>query len=395
MSTEPVVAPKPLRVLVIEDSEPDALLLLEELRASGYAPEARRVDNAEDLVDALDKQKWDIVFSDHHMPRFSSTEALEIVRSSALDVPFIIVSGVIGEDAAVAAMRAGAQDYLMKGNLTRLGVAVARELAEAEERRAHRKAERALLAQEEELRIAREVQRQLFPAGSPDLPGYDLAGASRPATVPGGDYFDFIPTPQGRWLVVVGDVTGHGLGSAMLMAAARAYLRALALAGQAFEAILAQARHLLIEDLGEDHFITLLIAELDPATGVWRYVNAGHPTGYVLGAAGAIKARLEAHAAAVGIDRGEERLEPRQIALEKGDAVLLLTDGILAVHSKAGSEFGEARALEYVWDARAKPAAQIISGLLDAAARFGDGPGPREDDMTAVLVKRLAEAARD
>ena len=244
MSVAPAASPKPLKVLVIEDSEVDALLLLEQLRAGGYAPDARRVDNAEDLMAALDTHKWDIIFSDHNMPRFNSTEALEIVRSSALDVPFIIVSGVIGEETAVAAMRAGAQDYLMKGNLARLVAAVARELAEAEEHRAHREAERALLAQEEEFRIAREVQQQLFPAGPPVLAGYDVAGASRPAAATGGDYFDFIPTPNGRLLVVVGDVTGHGLGPAMLMADARAYLRALALSGLGFEDILAQARHL-------------------------------------------------------------------------------------------------------------------------------------------------------
>ena len=79
MSTAPAAAPKPLKVLVIEDSEVDALLLLEQLRAGGYAPDARRVDNAEDLMAALDTHKWDIIFSDHNMPRFNSTEALEIV----------------------------------------------------------------------------------------------------------------------------------------------------------------------------------------------------------------------------------------------------------------------------------------------------------------------------
>ena len=82
MSTAPAAAPKPLKVLVIEDSEVDALLLVEQLRAGGYAPDARRVDNAEDLMEALEKQAWDVIFSDHSMPHFSSTEALEIVRSS-------------------------------------------------------------------------------------------------------------------------------------------------------------------------------------------------------------------------------------------------------------------------------------------------------------------------
>ena len=387
MSAATTAGTKPLKVLVIEDSETDALLLVEQLRAGGYAPDARRVDNAEDLMDALDKQKWDVIFSDHSMPRFSSTEALEIVRSSALDVPFIIVSGVIGEEAAVAAMRAGAQDYLMKGNLARLVAAVARELAEAEERRAHREAERALLAQEEEFRIAREVQQQLFPAGPPALAGYDIAGASRPAAATGGDYFDFIPTPAGRLLVVVGDVTGHGLGPAMLMADARAYLRALASSGLSFEDILAQSRHLLIEDLGDERFITLLFAELDPASGVWRYVNAGHPPGYVLGPDGAVRAHLEPNAAAVGIDRAEERLTPGRLVLAPGEWILLLTDGILEAHAKDGEEFGEERVLELARAERGQPAAEIIRSLLDAAQRFSDPRSPRQDDMTAIVVK--------
>lgn len=387
MNAVPDAGPKPLNVLVIEDSEIDALLLLEQLRTGGYEPAARRVDNAQDLTDALGKQKWDVIFSDHRMPHFSSTEALSIVRSSARDVPFIIVSGAIGEEAAVAAMRAGAQDYLMKGNLTRLVAAVARELAEAEERRAHREAERALLAQEEEFRIAREVQQQLFPAGPPALAGYDIAGASRPATATGGDYFDFIPTPGGRLLVVVGDVTGHGLGPALLMADARAYLRALAQTGQDFEDILAQARHLLIEDLGDERFITLLFAELDPATGVWRYVNAGHPPGYVLGPDGAVRTSLAANTAAVGIDREEERLVPGRIALAPGEWILLLTDGILEAHAADGEEYGEARVLELARRERSRPAAEIIRSLLDATQRFCDIHSRRQDDMTAVVVK--------
>ena len=383
----PAAAPKPLRVLVIEDSEVDALLLLEQLKAGGYAPTARRVDNAADLAEALETQPWDVVFSDHNMPHFSSTEALAIVRSSALDVPFLIVSGAIGEEAAVAAMRAGAQDYLMKGNLARLVAAVDRELKEAEERRARRAAERALLAQEEELRIAREVQQRLFPAGPPGLAGYDVAGASRPAAATGGDYFDFIATPAGHLLVVVGDVTGHGIGPALLMADARAYLHALVLANAELADVLARARHLLIDDLGDEHFITRLFADLDPATGVWTYVNAGHPAGVVLGPAGEVKAEWLPNTAALGIDRDEERLVPGRIALEKGDLLLLLTDGILEAHAKSGEEFGEDRVLELVRREIAKPAAEIIRALLDAAQRFADPESPRQDDMTAVVVK--------
>ena len=377
---------KPLKVLVVEDSEVDALLLLEQLKEGGYEPESQRVDNADDLARALEKQNWDIIFSDHNMPQFSSTEALEMVRSSARDVPFIIVSGSIGEEAAVAAMRAGAQDYLMKGNMVRLVAAVDRELMDARERRARRVAERALLAQEEEFRLAREIQQRLFPAGPPSLAEFDIAGASLPAAATGGDYFDFISTHSGELFVVVGDVTGHGIGPALLMADARAYLRALAVSDQRFEDILARVRELMIEDLGFDHFITLFFAKLDPGTGVWSYINAGHPPGYVLGPDGRIKHEMVPGTAALGIDREETALKAAQITLEKGDLLLLISDGIPEARNHAGEEFGEERMLDIVRRERSRSSAEIIKILMEEAHHFCK-PDPLQDDMTAVVLK--------
>ena len=131
----------PLRVLVVEDSEDDALLLVRELRRAGYAPRSLRVQTAEELQAALREHTWDVVVTDHNLPGFSSEAALTIVNDSGLDLPVIIVSGSIGEDIAVAAMKMGAHDYIMKDNLTRLVPAIERELREAELRRSHRLAE--------------------------------------------------------------------------------------------------------------------------------------------------------------------------------------------------------------------------------------------------------------
>src|SRR5574341_803430 len=114
----------PLRVLIVEDSEDDAVLLSRELRRGGYDLTYERVDTAATMIAALENQTWDIVFSDHSMPHFSGTEALAIMRERGLDLPFIFVSGTIGEDNAVAAMKVGAHDYIMKGNLKRLVPAV-------------------------------------------------------------------------------------------------------------------------------------------------------------------------------------------------------------------------------------------------------------------------------
>ena len=131
----------PLRVLLVEDSEDDALLLLRELRRDGYEPVSRRVETAAGMEAALEEEAWDLVVSDHSMPAFNSLAALDLLRGKGfVDLPFIIVSGRIGEDAAVSAMKAGAHDYLMKDNLARLNSAIERELREARVRRERRQA---------------------------------------------------------------------------------------------------------------------------------------------------------------------------------------------------------------------------------------------------------------
>jgi len=132
---------KPLRALVVEDSEDDTKLLLRELRRGGYEPIHTRVDTPEAMQTALTVQRWDIIFSDFTMPHFNAFDALALLRKIGLDLPFIIVSGTIGEDRAVIAMKAGAHDYILKGSLKRLIPAVDRELREARIREERREAE--------------------------------------------------------------------------------------------------------------------------------------------------------------------------------------------------------------------------------------------------------------
>lgn len=131
----------PLRILIAEDSEDDALLLMRNISRGGYTPTYIRVENASDLLKALQDHEWDIVITDHNMPSFRSEDALKIVKAHDVDIPVIIVSGSMGEDLAVAAMRTGAHDYIMKDNLARLVPAIERELRESASRSARRKAE--------------------------------------------------------------------------------------------------------------------------------------------------------------------------------------------------------------------------------------------------------------
>jgi PAS domain S-box-containing protein len=125
---------EPIRVLLVEDCEDDAALLLRQLRRGGYEPQSRRVQSGQDLTAAMDAQQWDIVISDYAMPQFSALEALAIVRRRAPRLPFLLVSGQVGEEAAVLAMKAGANDYLLKQALVRLAPAVRREIQESRAR---------------------------------------------------------------------------------------------------------------------------------------------------------------------------------------------------------------------------------------------------------------------
>ncbi|HWX21408.1 MAG TPA: response regulator [Candidatus Binatia bacterium] len=144
---------RPLRVLLVEDSQADAILLARALERGGFAPTYERVDTAVAMETALNKQSWDLILCDHAMPQFSAPAALELLKKHEMDVPFIIVSGYIEEETAVAAMKAGAHDYIMKDHLARLVPAVERELREAAVRRAREKSEAELLCAREELEL--------------------------------------------------------------------------------------------------------------------------------------------------------------------------------------------------------------------------------------------------
>jgi DNA-binding NtrC family response regulator len=143
----------PLRVLLIEDSEDDALLLLRELRRGGFEPTSRRVETPEALHAALDEAEWDVITCDWVMPKFSAPMALELLRGRRCELPVIIVSGEVGEEVAVSALRGGARDFVSKQKLTRLVPAITREIEEHADHQARRQAEAALRHAQDRLRI--------------------------------------------------------------------------------------------------------------------------------------------------------------------------------------------------------------------------------------------------
>jgi PAS domain S-box-containing protein len=260
----------------------------------------------------------------------------------------------------------------------------------AEDVTLRREAEESLNATAVEFRIARTMQRRLFPTASPNLPGFDLGGVSYAAEATGGDYFDYIPLANDCVGIAIGDVSGHGFGPALLMAVTRTYLRAFAQVHDDVGGILNLANHALVQDTSEDRYVTLLLARLDPRARSLEYVSAGHLTGYVMDAEGAIKMQLPSTGLPLGISPESSFRASPPLLLEPGDLVLFLTDGVVEARTPFGATFGARRAQEIVRIYRRQPALEIADNLFHAVRAFSQET-PQIDDITAVILKAEEE----
>jgi phosphoserine phosphatase len=241
---------------------------------------------------------------------------------------------------------------------------------------------------EKSLAIARDIQQGLLPKKIPAVPGYDIAGWSRPADETGGDCFDFIPLADGRLAVTLADVTGHGIGPALIMAETRALLRAFTEHAEKPHATLERTNRWLTDDLGEGRFVTTFFGLLDPKNHQMEYASGGHGPLFWYHAA---EGRVE-ESSSTGLPLG--LMEPLIISsappvpFGKGDMGILLTDGFLEAQTTEGEFFGTDRLVELSLKNAHLPAAEFIRTLTAAVDDFIRG-GPQLDDLTAIIVKRV------
>jgi PAS domain S-box-containing protein len=236
-----------------------------------------------------------------------------------------------------------------------------------------------------QLRLARQIQQKFYRA-APTVAGFDVAAAAYPAYHTGGDYFDFIPLPNNRLGIAVGDVEGHGFGSALVMALTRAYVHSFASMGLEVDQILSQVNRMLLDDLGDGCFVTLMLASLDLDSRSLVYAGAGHIPGYVLDPSGSTKHTLESSGPPVGLFPNIGFSPNPAITLEPGQLLVLFTDGITESASPDGTEWGAEGALDYLATHRAHPAHQLTEGLYQEALRFSCHE-PQKDDIASVIVK--------
>jgi sigma-B regulation protein RsbU (phosphoserine phosphatase) len=239
--------------------------------------------------------------------------------------------------------------------------------------------------QEFHLQLAREVQQRYYNTRV-SLEGFDIAGAAHPADQTGGDYFDFIERPDGSLYVVIADVTGHGFGSALVMAETRATLRSYATVVPDITSLLRSVNRSLAVTLGGNRLVTMLLCHLDPRQRLLEYVGAGHEPGYVLRHSGEVAAMLSSSSPPLGFSADQEFQSGGFVPIEHGDTILLLTDGITESTDTADVMFGAERALDFIRDNQGRSASELVQGLHEAARAFAGGE-PQLDDSTSIICK--------
>ena len=240
-------------------------------------------------------------------------------------------------------------------------------------------------AREIEMEYAARVQRRLYPERAPEIEGLDLSGNVFPAVKVGGDYFDFVTLPGSGLLVAIGDVCGHGLASALIMAETRAYLRSFAQTCADPGTIVSRLNPTLHEHFeAGGQYVTLLLARIDVPGRRLTYASAGHTPGYVLDRSGAVTTVLESTGLPLGMFPDTRYGAGVEVELRPGDLFVLLTDGFTEAESPDGTAFEAERALEVIRAHREEPARAIVQHLRDAVLAFTGGV-PARDDLTVVV----------
>jgi sigma-B regulation protein RsbU (phosphoserine phosphatase) len=237
-----------------------------------------------------------------------------------------------------------------------------------------------------ELEIAREVQEHLFPQRLPPVPGLDYCGQCWPAREVGGDYYDFLELPDDKLGIAIGDVSGKGVGAALMMACLEASLRALASVVRDPADLMGRVNGLVCQASAADRYATLFYGEYDPVTRCLTYVNAGHNPPVVLRNCGGVceVLRLETGGPVIGLL--PQRYQQGVLFHESGDLVVLFTDGVSESMNVHNEEWGEERLIELAKTCYGLPALHAIRRILAAAQAFADG-APQHDDMTLVVLR--------
>lgn len=411
---EPTASSRHRANVLVADDDPASLLAVGSILGD-LDQRIQFVRSGEEALKLLLSEDFAVVVLDVRMGGISGYETARYIRERKRTehTPIIFLTGM-GPDEGdfFEGYYAGAVDYLTKPVLPHVLRAKVKafvdlhlateevkrqaELLREGERREHQRqlAEHTARFEAERLKhemfLAARIQRRLFPLAPPPCQGFEIFGESQTAEATGGDYFDYFPWGNQSLAIAIGDVCGHGIASALTMSSTRAYIRALSMSDPRPGEVLRLANWALAHDVEDGHFVTLMLAALDPRQRTLRYAGAGHPPAYVFSAGGEVKAVLESQGPALGI-LGEFNFAETEQTLDPGDVAVLMTDGIIEATGSRKEMFGLERALDVVRANLHRPARDICHELYNAARSFACRHS-LDDDATSIVIRALATA---
>jgi phosphoserine phosphatase RsbU/P len=373
----------PSRIVLFEDSDIDAAVVDALLRdwitqKQGSLQRYRSLAELDIRPPAIPP---DVALIDLNILDSSGLDTFLEVRRRIPDVAMVVLSGLADFDVAVSAVREGASDYIVKQSLS--AELLLRTCRFAYERNCRRLAEKRLGAATLELQIAHDIQSRMIPYRLPHVPGLELAGGTRAASLGSGDYFDVLPLPDGTLLIAMGDVSGHGIGPALVMVEIRACIRALLRCGRSLRETMIALSFALREDLTPTTFSTLFVAVLNPATG--RMENAGF-------GAGAFIHRNDGQWEYLAPDQpvltswSQSDCVIHETRLGVGETLVAFTDGVSCIEPREGAHLGESAILDRIAADRDAPLHAVWRNLCREISQKRSGPA---DDSSGVLVRRV------
>lgn len=370
------------RILIVDDDGIVRLLVRRTFEKRGYqCSVAGSVDEARA---ALAAGEFHLLLCDVDMPGESGISLVREVLQASSPVSVIMVTGVDDPDAAAVALDLGVYGYVIKPFKTNeliihVANALRRRALEVENREYLYKLQFAMA-------VASEVQKSLFPRKPPNIQGICVAGKSIPCDETGGDYYDFIELSEHRLAIAIGDVSGHGIGSALLMSGVRAFLRAIAADNLLpSDALHRLNHHLLISGEDGNRFVTLFYAIVDRERQTLVFASAGHDFPVLIRAGGGEVIELESTGYPLGLEDAAIFENSEEIALAPGDRVVFMTDGVWEADNVNDERYGRDRLLLSIRNCHSLPPEPLIAALLDDLRAFIVDQPPT-DDLTLVVA---------
>jgi serine phosphatase RsbU (regulator of sigma subunit) len=383
---------QPGHILVVDDNRLNRLQLSRGLEKQGH-----RVAVAEDGRQALEMVQagsFDLMLLDIVMPEMDGFQVLAHLKADERlrDIPVIVISALEDMDSVVRCIELGAEDYLPKpfdAVLLRARIGACLEKKQLRDR------EVAYLKQiNRDLELAWQIQAGLLPDRLPEIPGWQFAATLKPSRQTSGDFYDWIPLPEGQLGLLVADVADKGMGAALYMALSRTLIRTYAPQYHLQpERVLAAANRRLLADANIGVFVTVFYGVLDPAAGALTYCNAGHNAPYLLRAAGdGLVQALSPTGMALGMSQ-DGKWAQSTVQIGPGDTLVLYSDGITEAQDAENAFFGAERLVEVAQASSSPSGAQTASAeaVQDTLlAEFDEflGDIPQSDDITLMVLLR-------